>query len=183
MARVSVVMSVFNGERFLREAMDSILGQTYRDLELIVIDDGSTDGSAEILARRQEEDPRLRVFPQKNMGLTRSLNRGVQLSTGEYVARMDADVLSIETSRSQMELLDAFRKTKYPNEIGPGVYDIHSPRVPAQKEMTALLRKAGNVLKPEQIWVHPDCGLKTRRWEEVRPALAALVAAAKELRG
>jgi GT2 family glycosyltransferase len=91
MARVSVVMSVFNGERFLREAMDSILGQTYRDLELIVIDDGSTDGSAEILARRQEEDPRLRVFPQKNMGLTRSLNRGVQLSTGEYVARMDAD--------------------------------------------------------------------------------------------
>jgi 5-methyltetrahydropteroyltriglutamate--homocysteine methyltransferase len=99
------------------------------------------------------------------------------------VARMDADVLSIETSRSQMELLDAFRKTKYPNEIGPGVYDIHSPRVPAKKEMTALLQKAANVLRPEQIWVNPDCGLKTRRWEEVRPALAALVAAAKELRG
>jgi 5-methyltetrahydropteroyltriglutamate--homocysteine methyltransferase len=99
------------------------------------------------------------------------------------VARMDADVLSIETSRSQMELLDAFGKTKYPNEIGPGVYDIHSPRVPAQKEMTTLLKKAGKVLRKEQIWVNPDCGLKTRRWEEVRPALAALVAAAKELRG
>ncbi|HEU4395421.1 MAG TPA: 5-methyltetrahydropteroyltriglutamate--homocysteine S-methyltransferase, partial [Planctomycetota bacterium] len=99
------------------------------------------------------------------------------------VARMDADVLSIETSRSQMELLDAFGKTKYPNEIGPGVYDIHSPRVPAQKEMTELLRKAGKVLRREQIWVNPDCGLKTRRWEEVRPALAALVAAAKEMRG
>ena len=99
------------------------------------------------------------------------------------VARMDADVLSIETSRSQMELLDAFGKTKYPNEIGPGVYDIHSPRVPAQGEMSALLKKAAKVLRPEQIWVNPDCGLKTRRWEEVRPALAALVAAAKEMRG
>jgi glycosyltransferase involved in cell wall biosynthesis len=94
MARVSVVMSVFNGERFLREAVDSILGQTYRDLELIVIDDGSADGSGEILAQRRQADARLRVFPQANMGLTRSLNRGVELSTGEYVARMDADDLS-----------------------------------------------------------------------------------------
>ena len=91
MARVSVVMSVYNGERFLREAVDSILGQTYRDLELIVVNDGSKDGSAEILEGQGRVDSRLRVYHQANMGLTRSLNRGVGLSTGEYIARMDAD--------------------------------------------------------------------------------------------
>ncbi len=98
------------------------------------------------------------------------------------VAAMDADVISIETARSAMELLDAFRSFRYPNEIGPGVYDIHSPRVPEIAEMAALLRKAGERLAPEQIWVNPDCGLKTRRWEEVRPALVAMVAAARALR-
>ncbi len=99
------------------------------------------------------------------------------------IADMDADVISIETSRSQMELLDAFVNFKYPNQIGPGVYDIHSPRVPAQAEMEALLRKALKVLSSEQIWVNPDCGLKTRGWKEVKPALEAMVAAAKKLRG
>jgi len=99
------------------------------------------------------------------------------------IADMDADVISIETSRSQMELLDAFVSFKYPNQIGPGVYDIHSPRVPSQAEMEALLRKALKVLSAEQIWVNPDCGLKTRGWAEVKPALAAMVAAAEKLRG
>lgn len=99
------------------------------------------------------------------------------------IADMDADVISIETSRSQMELLDAFVSFKYPNQIGPGVYDIHSPRVPAQAEMEALLRKALKVLSAEQIWVNPDCGLKTRGWKEVKPALEAMVASAKKLRG
>ncbi len=98
------------------------------------------------------------------------------------VAAMDADVISIETSRSRMELLDAFVKFNYPNEIGPGVYDIHSPRVPDKAEMVDLLRKALAVLKPEQLWVNPDCGLKTRGWPETRAALQALVAAAVELR-
>jgi 5-methyltetrahydropteroyltriglutamate--homocysteine methyltransferase len=97
----------------------------------------------------------------------------------EAVAAMDADVISIETSRSQMELLQAFGKYKYPNEIGPGVYDIHSPRIPATQEMVDLLKKATNVLSAKQIWVNPDCGLKTRRWEEVRPALIAMVEAAR----
>jgi len=100
----------------------------------------------------------------------------------EAVARMDADVISIETSRSAMELLDAFVEFKYPNQIGPGVYDIHSPRVPKQEEMEALLNKALQVLKPEQVWVNPDCGLKTRGWAEVEPALKSMVAAAKALR-
>lgn len=98
------------------------------------------------------------------------------------IAAMDADVISIETSRSKMELLDAFRNYKYPNEIGPGVYDIHSPRVPEVREMTDLLSLARQRLADDQLWVNPDCGLKTRKWEEVRPALVNMVAAARELR-
>jgi 5-methyltetrahydropteroyltriglutamate--homocysteine methyltransferase len=98
------------------------------------------------------------------------------------IGALDADVISIETSRSQMELLDAFRSYKYPNEIGPGVYDIHSPRVPEPEEMTRLLAFARQRLSDAQIWINPDCGLKTRKWEEVRPALVNMVAAARELR-
>ena len=101
----------------------------------------------------------------------------------EAVAAMDADVISIETSRSRMELLDAFVKFRYPNEIGPGVYDIHSPRVPTTAEMVGLLEKARAVLAPEQIWVNPDCGLKTRGWAETRAALERMVEAARILRG
>jgi 5-methyltetrahydropteroyltriglutamate--homocysteine methyltransferase len=98
------------------------------------------------------------------------------------IADMDADVISIEASRSQMELLQAFKNFAYPNEIGPGVYDIHSPRVPTRDEIVVLLKKAVEVLDPAQVWVNPDCGLKTRRWEEVEPSLEAVVAAARELR-
>jgi 5-methyltetrahydropteroyltriglutamate--homocysteine methyltransferase len=100
----------------------------------------------------------------------------------EAIGNMDADVISIEASRSQMELLAAFKAYHYPNEIGPGVYDIHSPRIPTRAEMTSLLEKAIEVLTPDQIWVNPDCGLKTRRWEEVRPSLEAMVQAAHEIR-
>jgi 5-methyltetrahydropteroyltriglutamate--homocysteine methyltransferase len=100
----------------------------------------------------------------------------------DAVAAMDADVISIETSRSRMELLEAFVKFRYPNEIGPGVYDIHSPRVPDTKEMAGLLEKARAVLKPEQLWVNPDCGLKTRGWPETRAALIAMVGAARVMR-
>lgn len=95
---------------------------------------------------------------------------------------MDADVISIETSRSKMELLDAFRNYNYPNQIGPGVYDIHSPRVPETGEMKELMALALKRLQRSQLWVNPDCGLKTRKWEEVRPALVNMVAAARELR-
>lgn len=100
----------------------------------------------------------------------------------EAIAAMDADVISIETSRSQMELLDAFERFKYPNEIGPGVYDIHSPRIPSTQEMTDLLEKASKVIPVEQLWVNPDCGLKTRGWAEVEPALKNMVDAAKQVR-
>lgn len=98
------------------------------------------------------------------------------------IADMDADVISIETSRSNMELLNAFINFKYPNEIGPGVYDIHSPRVPKQQEMEDLVNKALDVLKPEQIWINPDCGLKTRDWPETKLALKQMVDATKVLR-
>jgi 5-methyltetrahydropteroyltriglutamate--homocysteine methyltransferase len=100
----------------------------------------------------------------------------------EAIADMDADVISVEASRSKMELLDSFDEFDYPNEIGPGVYDIHSPRVPTVEEMESLIRKALDVLDTEQMWVNPDCGLKTRRWVEVRPALENMVQAAENVR-
>jgi 5-methyltetrahydropteroyltriglutamate--homocysteine methyltransferase len=98
------------------------------------------------------------------------------------IGAMDTDVISIETARSQMELLEGFARYRYPSAIGPGVYDIHAPRVPTVEEMVALMRLAQDHLRPEQLWVNPDCGLKTRKWEEVRPAIDAMVAAARELR-
>ncbi len=98
------------------------------------------------------------------------------------ITAMDADVISIETSRSKLELLDAFKTHRYPNEIGPGVYDIHSPRVPDVEEMTDLMKRARQRLADQQLWINPDCGLKTRRWDEVRPALVNMVAAARHLR-
>ena len=98
------------------------------------------------------------------------------------IASMDADVISIETSRSRMELLGAFVDFRYPNAIGPGVYDIHSPRVPTVEEMTVLLTKALQVFSGEQLWVNPDCGLKTRSWPEVEQALVNMVAAARQVR-
>lgn len=100
----------------------------------------------------------------------------------QHIADMDADVITIECSRSQMELLDAFADFKYPNEIGPGVYDIHSPRVPSRTEMVQLLEKAKAVVPADQLWVNPDCGLKTRHWEETKKALIEMVAAAQEMR-
>ena len=101
----------------------------------------------------------------------------------DSIKDLDADVISIETSRSQMELLDAFTNYHYPNEIGPGVYDIHSPRVPDTAEMVRLLEKASKHLDAGQIWVNPDCGLKTRDWPETRAALGKMVTAARTMRG
>jgi 5-methyltetrahydropteroyltriglutamate--homocysteine methyltransferase len=98
------------------------------------------------------------------------------------IAAMDADVISIETSRSQMELLDVFKVFKYPNQIGPGVYDIHSPRIPDKKEITNLIIEAKKYVSEQQIWINPDCGLKTRSWDQVKPALENMVQAAKLLR-
>jgi 5-methyltetrahydropteroyltriglutamate--homocysteine methyltransferase len=100
----------------------------------------------------------------------------------EAIAELDADVISIESSRSEMELLEAFRTFKYPNEVGPGVYDIHSPRAPSVEEMSCLLEKALQVLPRQQVWVNPDCGLKTRGWPEVEKSLTNMVTAARAVR-
>ncbi|MEI9535106.1 5-methyltetrahydropteroyltriglutamate--homocysteine S-methyltransferase [Moellerella wisconsensis] len=100
----------------------------------------------------------------------------------DSIAALDADVITIETSRSDMELLESFEHFDYPNEIGPGVYDIHSPNVPSVEWIVALLRKASDRIAVERLWVNPDCGLKTRGWAETRQALANMVAAAKQLR-
>ncbi|NCB07243.1 MAG: 5-methyltetrahydropteroyltriglutamate--homocysteine S-methyltransferase, partial [Bacteroidia bacterium] len=100
----------------------------------------------------------------------------------QSIIDMDADVISIETSRSQMELLGVFSKTKYPNQIGPGVYDIHSPRIPGVSEMCDLLYAASRYINAGNLWVNPDCGLKTRKWEEVKPAIENMVIATEMLR-
>jgi len=100
----------------------------------------------------------------------------------EAIADMDADVITIETSRSNMELLDAFEKFAYPNDIGPGVYDIHSPRVPEVADIINLMQKASTRIAKERLWVNPDCGLKTRGWTETKQALINMVTAAKQLR-
>jgi 5-methyltetrahydropteroyltriglutamate--homocysteine methyltransferase len=98
------------------------------------------------------------------------------------IAAMDADVITIETSRSDMQLLDAFDNFNYPNELGPGVYDIHSPNIPSQEHILQLMRKAAQRIPAQRLWINPDCGLKTRGWEEVIPALKNMVEAAKTLR-
>ena len=100
----------------------------------------------------------------------------------EAIAAMDADVISIEASRSRMELLDAFRQFAYPNDIGPGIWDIHSPRVPSEEEIFELLQKARQVIPDKRLWINPDCGLKTRAWPETLASLQNMVAVAKRLR-
>jgi 5-methyltetrahydropteroyltriglutamate--homocysteine methyltransferase len=100
----------------------------------------------------------------------------------DSIANLDADVITIETSRSNMELLNAFKNFSYPNDIGPGVYDIHSPNIPSTESIVALLNQAQQQISVDKLWINPDCGLKTRKWDEVKPALSNMVKAAKELR-
>src|SRR5471032_1958465 len=100
----------------------------------------------------------------------------------DSIAALDADVITIETSRSDMDLLESFKDFEYPNEIGPGVYDIHSPNVPSVEWIEDLLRKAADRIPAERLWVNPDCGLKTRGWPETRESLENMVKAAKRLR-
>ena len=100
----------------------------------------------------------------------------------EHIAQMDADVITIECSRSQMELLNVFGSFSYPNGIGPGVYDIHSARVPSVDEIVGLMRKAQTNIPAERLWVNPDCGLKTRGWAETKASIANMIAAARQLR-
>ncbi len=130
----------------------------------------------------------VRVFRLASSGVAANCQIHTHMCYSEFndilpaIAALDADVITIETSRSAMALLDGFASFAYPNEIGPGVYDIHSPRVPSVDEMLVLLRRAASVIPAERLWVNPDCGLKTRGWPEVEAALAAMVSAARRLR-
>jgi 5-methyltetrahydropteroyltriglutamate--homocysteine methyltransferase len=99
------------------------------------------------------------------------------------IAEMDADVITIETSRSDMSLLDVFDEFHYPNQIGPGVYDIHSPNIPSVASIVELMQKAEQRIPAERLWINPDCGLKTRTWEEVLPALQNMIEAKQQLVG
>ncbi len=100
----------------------------------------------------------------------------------DAIAQMDSDVISIEASRPRIELLDTFQRYQYPRDIGPGIYDIHSPNVPSQDEIKVLLEKAARVVPIDRLWVNPDCGLKTRQWHEVLPALEHMVNAVRTIR-
>jgi 5-methyltetrahydropteroyltriglutamate--homocysteine methyltransferase len=130
----------------------------------------------------------VRAFRLASSGVKSSTQIHTHMCYSEFndilpsVAAMDADVVTIETSRSRMELLNAFRTFKYPNDIGPGVYDIHSPRVPAVEEIVALLDRAVEVVPVDRLWVNPDCGLKTRGWAETEIALRNMVTAARRMR-
>ena len=100
----------------------------------------------------------------------------------QAIAELDADVITIEASRSDMELLDAFREFRYPNDIGPGVYDVHSPQVQTAASVFEFIERAGRLIPVDRLWVNPDCGLKTRDWPETEASLRAMVEAAREMR-
>lgn len=100
----------------------------------------------------------------------------------DHIAALDADVLTIECSRSNMELLDVFGKFSYPNDIGPGIYDIHSPRIPSVNELEHLIDKASSVIPESQLWINPDCGLKTRTWDEVKQSLINMISAVRKVK-
>jgi 5-methyltetrahydropteroyltriglutamate--homocysteine methyltransferase len=129
-----------------------------------------------------------RMFRLASSGAGAATQIHTHMCYGEFNAilpalvALDADVISIEAARSNMELLDALVRDRYPNAIGPGVYDIHSPHIPTVEDMLRLLRHASTLLPVRNLWVNPDCGLKTRRWDEVIPALQNMVQAAQQLR-
>ena len=161
----------------------------------LLIDGGNADFND---TRRREADLKgkgIRFFGMGVSGGEEGARHGPSIMVGgpaeayepvrdiiEAIAGLDADVISIETTRSRMELLQAFGTYNYPNEIGPGIWDIHSPRVPGVAEMEELLLRAAACVPADRLWVNPDCGLKTRGWEEVQAALGNLVQAARNLR-
>ena len=170
--------------------LDEVLDLEKNGLKIIQIDEPALREGLPL--RKNEWNSYLKWAIDSFKIASSSVNDETQIHThmcyGEFddildsIEKLDADVISIETSRSNMELLDSFKNYKYPNSIGPGVYDIHSPRVPSFKEMKILLEKAQKYIDKEKIWVNPDCGLKTRGWPEVKKALKSMTSVAKSLR-
>jgi 5-methyltetrahydropteroyltriglutamate--homocysteine methyltransferase len=166
-----------------------------RDLEQAGISVIQIDEPAfrEGLPLKQTEWPKyldwaVRAFRLASCGVSDATQIHTHMCYSEFndilqaIVALDADVITIETARSKMELLQAFADFHYPNEIGPGIYDVHSPNVPSVAEMVALLEQAARKIPPQRLWVNPDCGLKTRQWPEVEAALANMVKAAAVLR-
>ncbi len=180
----------FTAKQIALAIRDEVLDLEKAGIQIIQIDEPAL---REGLPLRKKDRPRyldwaVSCFKLASAGVKDQTQIHTHMCYSEFndilksIAAMDADVISIETSRSQMELLDAFAKFRYPNEIGPGVYDIHSPRVPTPGEIKELLKKAGRFLPSRNLWVNPDCGLKTRGWDETTQSLRAMVSAAKKMR-
>lgn len=169
---------------------DEVLDLEAAGVRIIQIDEAAFSEGLPIKRRDREDYLRWAVesFRLCSSGVADSTQMHSHMCYSEFndiihaIAAMDADVISIESSRSNMELLEAFRSFDYPNEIGPGVYDIHSPRAPSKDEILGLLRKALKFIPKERLWVNPDCGLKTRAWPESLASLHNMVEAARELR-
>ncbi|MEW6703567.1 MAG: 5-methyltetrahydropteroyltriglutamate--homocysteine S-methyltransferase [Pseudomonadota bacterium] len=169
---------------------DEVLDLEKAGIRIIQIDEPAFREGLPLKARDHQRylDQAVRAFKLAAGGVRDETQIHTHMCYSEFndilpaIAAMDADVITIETSRSNMELLDAFGEFAYPNEIGPGVYDIHSPRVPTAAAMRRLLEKAMQVIPAERLWVNPDCGLKTRGWPEVEAALEQMVQAARKLR-
>lgn len=169
---------------------DEVLDLEQANIQIIQIDEPAL---REGLPLRKQDWPRyldwaIKAFRLSYAGVKSNTQIHTHMCYSEFsdiidsITALDADVITIECSRSQMELLDIFAEYKYPNDIGPGLYDIHSPRVPSSDEMTDLLKKATVVIPKENIWVNPDCGLKTRKWEETQKALVEMIRAAENAR-
>ncbi|WP_019557517.1 5-methyltetrahydropteroyltriglutamate--homocysteine S-methyltransferase [Thiomicrorhabdus arctica] len=169
---------------------DEVLDLEAAGIEMIQIDEAALREGLPLKQRDWDDYLRWAVnsFKLTTSGVKNTTQIHTHMCYSEFndiiqaVADMDADVITIETSKSQMTLLDAFVNFHYPNEIGPGVYDIHSPNVPTVEEMVVLIEKAAQNIPVERLWVNPDCGLKTRAWKETEPALENMVTAAKILR-
>jgi 5-methyltetrahydropteroyltriglutamate--homocysteine methyltransferase len=152
----------------------------------------ATKSSPPQLGRKESDDSYLRwavaAFRLATAGVRDETQIHTHMCYSEFgeilsaIKRMDADVISIEAARSRMELFHQLSPHEYPNCIGPGVYDIHSPRIPDADEFASLIREALKVFSPDQLWINPDCGLKTRRWEEIGPALRNMTQAAQRIR-
>ncbi|AKE52612.1 5-methyltetrahydropteroyltriglutamate--homocysteine S-methyltransferase [Kangiella geojedonensis] len=169
---------------------DEVLDLEKNGIDVIQIDEPAF---RELLPLRKSEQPQylewsVNAFRLSTAGVADTTQIHTHMCYSEFneiidsIARLDADVITIESSRSDMELLQTFNDFQYPNEIGPGVYDIHSPRIPTKDEVSELIQQAAKHIPVDQLWVNPDCGLKTRNWDQVRPALKNLVDAATEAR-
>lgn len=168
---------------------DEVLALEKADIKIIQIDEAALREGLPLRKSQWNDylDWAIRAFRITANGVSDETQIHTHMCYSEFndiiaaIARMDADVITIETSRSDMELLDAFDQFHYPNEIGPGVYDIHSPNIPSVDAIVELMQKAAQRIPVERLWVNPDCGLKTRSWDEVKPALYNMIAASRYL--